>query len=109
MAANTDILMGYFDSLLTTTAVVEDDPRKAIVSDLLASAATDSPASVYAPALSDTIDQGRRMITLHAPARMISRAGNRATALQLISVASGLQPGRLKRQVLTCCAGVLDV
>ena len=50
MSGNTDVLMGYFDSLLTT---LEEDPRKTIVSDLLAGAAAQVPDDDYTPVATD--------------------------------------------------------
>ena len=62
MSGNTDVLMGYFDSLLTT---VDEDPRKAIVSDLLAGAAAQAPEEEYKPVATDTIALGMRVIALN--------------------------------------------
>ncbi len=106
MSGNTDVLMGYFDSLLTT---VDDDPRKAIVSDLLAGAAAQVPEEKYKPVATDTIALGMRVIPLKPPLKVNAVAINRITALQLLHVVQTIPPSRLKLHVLSCCAGVLDV
>ena len=67
MSGNTDVLMGYFDSLLTT---LEEDPRKTIVSDLLAGAAAQVPDDDYTPVATDTIALGMRVIPLKPPAKL---------------------------------------
>lgn len=106
MSGNTDVLMGYFDSLLTT---FEDDPRKTIVSDLLAGAVAQVPDDDYTPVSTDTIAMGMRLIPLKPPAKVNGVATNRITALQLLSVVRTIPPSRLKLHILSCCAGVLDV
>tara|TARA_B100000676_G_scaffold220237_1_gene217244 strand:+ start:677 stop:997 length:321 start_codon:yes stop_codon:yes gene_type:complete len=106
MSGNTDVLMGYFDSLLTT---VDEDPRKAIVSDLLAGAAAQAPEEEYKPVAIDTIALGMRVIALKPPLKMNAVAINRITALRLLHVVQTIPPSRLKLHVLSCCAGVLDV
>lgn len=106
MSGNTDVLMGYFDSLLTT---VDEDPRKAIVSDLLAGAAAQTPGAEYVPVATDTIALGMRVIPLRAAAKVNALAINRITALQLLNVVKEIPPSRLKLHILSCCAGVLDV
>ncbi|WP_369985535.1 hypothetical protein [Thalassolituus sp.] len=114
MSGNSDILMGYFDSLLTT--VDEVDAKKAIVSELLAGslyvAEEAAPVQLVESEVclhpTDTIAVGRRMTTLFAPRQSGDKTTDRIMALELLRVAGELEPGRVKQTVLKCCAGVLN-
>lgn len=113
MTANNDILLGYFDSLLTpepTESFVDQDS----LSNMLA-AVTDAPmADVYvAPLMSDTIATGFRLIPLMTPPTTTIMTTIMTTALsltmtfELLSLAAKLGRGRIKTHVMVACAGVI--
>lgn len=109
MTANNDILLGYFDSLLTpepTESFVDQDS----LSNMLA-AATDAPmADVYvAPLMSDTIATGFRLIPLMTPptTTVMTTALSLTMTFELLSLAAKLGRGRIKTHVMVVCAGVI--
>lgn len=115
MSGNCDILMGYFDCLLTT--VDEAEVKRNIVSNLLAGnlevaeASNSSRANkaIRSPVTLDTITQDRRLSTLRAPCRSGHEVLDHITVLGLLHVAGELDHGRIKQTILGCCAGLLNV
>lgn len=118
MAANNDILLGYFDSLLTP-APTDIFVDKGALSYMLA-AVTDEPITrtstgrnpvkdVSAQTLiADTIASGYRLIPLMTTSASMTTAMSLTMTLELLSLAAKLGHGRIKRHVLASCAGVIS-
>lgn len=95
MSANTDILLGYFDSLLAPCPQEESGihPLDSLLAEAIAPFA----------AQADTVAAGYRMIPLMTPHTPMSVAAVMTMNLELLSVIRRLDNSRLKRSMLAAC------
>ncbi|MEK9711804.1 MAG: hypothetical protein VW258_04480 [Thalassolituus sp.] len=112
MAENTDILLGYFDSLLASggLTVAEDTPIAKALEAI--PEASDDPLEVVTEAcvkLCDTVPLGYRMIPLYSPQLHANAANNLITAFELLSLSANLTHGKVREHILKVCRGVLNV
>lgn len=123
MAANSDILLGYFDSLLTPEptdtvvdqgvlshmlAVVTGDP---IAPEIMTRNVTAHNSVQGASAhvfIADTIASGYRLIPLMATSASMTTAMSFTMTLELLSLAAKLGHGRIKQHVMASCAGAIS-
>jgi len=118
MAENTDILLGYFDSLLATGGMTVADEASDIAKALEAIAENTPDPEPKAPVdnidtesdsvrLCDTVQLGYRMIPLYSPQLQASAAVNLITAFELLSLSATLTQGKVRDHILKVCRGVL--
>ena len=118
MAENTDILLGYFDSLLATGGMTVADEASDIAKTLEAIPETTPDAEPKAAynndtesdviRLCDTVQLGYRMIPLYSPQLQASAAVNLITAFELLSLSATLTQGKVRDHILKVCRGVLN-
>lgn len=127
MVENNEILLDYFDSLLTPEFVIPEEQEEGVDNSALSimlAKITDNVASplrqeldkhshmveelsVPPSLLTDTIAAGYRLIPLialsTATSVSMSAANNFTISLELLSLATRLAPGRLKQSLIDHC------
>jgi len=95
MTVNSDILLGYFDSLLAPCPVDEsgEHPMDSLLADAIAPFAAET----------DTIAEGYRLISLMSPGSNHSRPADFTLNLELLMTVRKLGDGRLRQAIFDAC------
>jgi hypothetical protein len=95
MTGNSDILLGYFDSLLAPCPADEsgEHPLDSLLLDATAPYAGEA----------DTVASGYRLIALMLPGTPLGRAAALTLNLELLCRLRKLEPGRLHSSMLAAC------